>query len=107
MKRTPKNFVLLCILTFILWTMVAVISVPYIYAYTAEDSTVAVAMVFAVAAFGLGGGYAIAKTGSAAISALTEKPEVFIRAFMVVSLAEAVAIYGLLLGIMVVSGILG
>jgi V/A-type H+-transporting ATPase subunit K len=104
MKRTPKNFVILCLLNFIIWTIFAMITVPRIFAYTStEDSTVAIALAIAVATFGAAGGFAIAKTGSAAISALAEKPEVFIRAFMIVSLAEAVAIYGLLLGIMLFS----
>ncbi len=104
MKRTPRNFVVLCLLNFIVWTIFALITVPRIFAYTTmEDSTVAIVLAVAVAVFGGVGGFAIAKTGSAAISALAEKPEVFIRAFMIVSLAEAVAIYGLLLGIMLFS----
>ena len=102
MKRTPKNFVLLCILSFVVCTLIAIITLPRIVAYTAEDSNVAVVLAIASAIFGGAGGIAVAMTGSAAISAITEKPEVFIRAFMVVSLAEAVAIYGLLLGILVI-----
>ena len=106
MERSPKNFILLCCLNFLIWTIIAIITVPRIYAYTTpEDSNVAIILALAVAVFGATGGIAIAKTGSAAISALAEKPEVFIRAFMIVSLAEAVAIYGLLLGIMLFSGL--
>ena len=106
MKKSPKNFVLLCLLNFVIWTIIAFITVPHIFAYTnPEDSNVALALSIAVAVFGGAGGLAIAKTGAAAISALAEKPEVFIRAFMIVSLAEAVCIYGLLLGIMLFSGL--
>jgi V/A-type H+-transporting ATPase subunit K len=105
MKRTPKNFILLNVLTVVLVIIIALITVPRILAYTTpEDSNVAIALGIASGIFGGAGGLAVGITGSAAISALTEKPEVFIRAFMIVSLAEAVAIYGLLLGILVIGG---
>ncbi|MCW3984247.1 MAG: ATP synthase subunit C [Candidatus Bathyarchaeota archaeon] len=45
-------------------------------------------------------GLAISSAGSAAISALTEKPETFFRSFLIVALAEALAIYGLIMGIL-------
>lgn len=48
----------------------------------------------------LGAGIGIAGAGSAAISALTEKPETFFRSFLIVALAEALAIYGLIMGIL-------
>jgi len=48
----------------------------------------------------LGAGMAISASGSAAISAATEKPEMFFRSFLVVALAEALAIYGLIIGIL-------
>ena len=54
----------------------------------------------AVAVACLGAGMAIAASGSAAISAATEKPETFFRSFLVVALAEALAIYGLIIGIL-------
>ena len=41
-----------------------------------------------------------AAAGSAAISALAEKPETFFRSFLIVALAEALAIYGLIMGIL-------
>jgi len=105
MKRTPRNFVLLNLLTFVLVLIVASITLPRILAYTTpEDSNVALVLGIAAAVLGGVGGLAVAITGSAAISAITEKPEVFIRVFMIVSLAEAVAIYGLLLGILVIGG---
>ena len=43
---------------------------------------------------------AISAVGGAAVSALAEKPETFFRAFLVVALAEALAIYGLIMGIL-------
>jgi V/A-type H+-transporting ATPase subunit K len=48
----------------------------------------------------LGAGMAISATGTAAISASVEKPETFFRSFLVVALAEALAIYGLIIGIL-------
>jgi V/A-type H+-transporting ATPase subunit K len=43
---------------------------------------------------------AISSAGTAAISALAEKPETFFRSFLVVALAEALAIYGLIVAIL-------
>jgi F0F1-type ATP synthase membrane subunit c/vacuolar-type H+-ATPase subunit K len=37
---------------------------------------------------------------AAQLSALAEKPETFFRTFLVVALAEALAIYGLIMGIL-------
>jgi len=48
----------------------------------------------------LGAGIAIAASGSAAISAATEKPETFFRSFLIVALGEALGIYGLIVGIL-------
>ncbi len=75
---------------------------------TTEDITVVnydkVAIAFAAAlAIGLPGiaaGLAISSAGTAAISALAEKPETFFRSFLIVALAEALAIYGLIMGIL-------
>ena len=54
----------------------------------------------AVGLASLGAGMAISASGTAAISALAEKPETFFRSFLVVALAEALAIYGLIIGIL-------
>jgi F0F1-type ATP synthase membrane subunit c/vacuolar-type H+-ATPase subunit K len=48
----------------------------------------------------LGAGLGISAVGSAAVSALAEKPETFFRSFLIVALAEALAIYGLIMGIL-------
>ena len=48
----------------------------------------------------LGAGLAISAVGGAAISALAEKPDTFFRSFLIVALAEALAIYGLIMGIL-------
>lgn len=51
--------------------------------------------------------YAIAVTGSAAAGATAEKPEVFGKVLIFVALAEALAIYGLVVALMIVLGIGG
>jgi V/A-type H+-transporting ATPase subunit K len=49
----------------------------------------------------LGAGFALAKVGVACVSALVEKPEQFFKGFLVVTLCEALAIYGLVIGLLV------
>ena len=44
----------------------------------------------------------MAYTGGAALAAMSERPEVFGRAMVVVGLAEGIAIYGLIIGIILV-----
>jgi V/A-type H+-transporting ATPase subunit K len=61
---------------------------------------IAISAGIAVGLSGLGAGLAISAAGSAAISALAEKPESFFRSFLIVALAEALAIYGLIMGIL-------
>ena len=48
----------------------------------------------------LGAAYAVGKVGSAAMGAASERPELIGRALIFVGLAEGIAIYGLILGIM-------
>jgi V/A-type H+-transporting ATPase subunit K len=54
----------------------------------------------AMAGAGIGAGIAISATGAAATGATAEKPESFGRVLIFVALAEAVAIYGLLIAFM-------
>ncbi len=49
-------------------------------------------------------GAAVAITGAAAIGGITEKPEVFGRALIFVGLAEGIAIYGLIISFMILTG---
>jgi F0F1-type ATP synthase membrane subunit c/vacuolar-type H+-ATPase subunit K len=44
--------------------------------------------------------YALARTGTAAIAGGVEKPETFFRSFLVVTLCETIAIYGLVVAIL-------
>jgi V/A-type H+/Na+-transporting ATPase subunit K len=54
----------------------------------------------AVAASCVAAGIAVAYTGSAAIAAMSERPELFGRALVIVGLAEGIAIYGLVVAIL-------
>ena len=56
----------------------------------------------AVGIAGIGAAIGMGMAGSAAIGAITEKPEVFGKAFLFIVLIEAVAIYGLLVAILMV-----
>ena len=51
----------------------------------------------------LGAGFAVASVGSAAIGALTEKPELLGRVLIMVGLAEGIAIYGLIVSILILN----
>ena len=59
----------------------------------------------AVAASALGAGIAIAYAGSAALAAVSEQPDLFGRAMVVVGLAEGVAIYGLIVAVLILGKI--
>ena len=61
---------------------------------------IAIGAGLAVGLAALGAGLAISAAGTAAISALAEKPDTFFRSFLIVALAEALAIYGLIIGIL-------
>lgn len=50
---------------------------------------------------GIGAGIAVGLAGAAAISAFTEKREVFGRSFLIVVLGEGIAIYGIAIAILV------
>ena len=56
----------------------------------------------AVAGSSIGAGVAVAYTGAAALAAMSERPELFGRAMVVVGLAEGIAIYGLIVAIILV-----
>ena len=45
---------------------------------------------------------AVAYTGAAALAAISEKPEMFGRALVIVGLAEGIAIYGLVIAIILI-----
>jgi V/A-type H+-transporting ATPase subunit K len=66
------------------------------------DPYASLAAAIAVGAGSVSAAYAVSSTGSAAVGAIAEKPEVFGRALIFVGLAEGVAIYGLIIAFMII-----
>lgn len=56
----------------------------------------------AVAGSALGAAIAVAYTGAAALAVISEKPEMFGRAMVIVGLAEGIAIYGLVVAVILI-----
>ncbi len=56
----------------------------------------------AVAGSSIGAAIGVAYTGSAALAAMSERPEMFGRAMVIVGLAEGIAIYGLVVAIILI-----
>jgi V/A-type H+/Na+-transporting ATPase subunit K len=56
----------------------------------------------AVACSSIGAAIAVAYTGAAALAALSERPELFGRAMVILGLSEGIAIYGLIIAIILI-----
>jgi V/A-type H+-transporting ATPase subunit K len=56
----------------------------------------------AVAGSSIGASIAVAYTGAAALATMSERPELFGRAMVIVGLAEGIAIYGLIVAIILI-----
>jgi len=56
----------------------------------------------AVAGSAIGAAIAVAYTGAAALAVISEKPEMFGRAMVIVGLAEGIAIYGLVVAVILI-----
>jgi V/A-type H+-transporting ATPase subunit K len=69
-------------------------------AQPASQWDVTLPIVIAVGVGCLGGGYAVARVGAAALGAASERPELLGRSLIFVALAEGIAIYGLLVAIL-------
>ena len=70
---------------------------------TQEDSWAPLlAAGIAVAGSAIGAAIAVAYTGAAALAVISEKPEMFGRAMVIVGLAEGIAIYGLVVAIILI-----
>ena len=108
MKRKLVLFLLLPLVLLPLMGLAAAVTVQTVQDQTTTPATtgsydrvgIAIAAGLAIGLSALGAGFAISSAGSAAISALAEKPETFFRSFLIVALAEALAIYGLIMGIL-------
>jgi len=70
---------------------------------TPSDPYTTLAAALAVGLGSLGAAYAVSTTGSAAVGAIAEKPEVFGKALIFVGLAEGVAIYGLIIAFIILN----
>lgn len=65
-----------------------------------DSAWIALAAAITMTGSAMAAGWAISATGVAAAGATAEKPEVFGRVLIFVALAEAIAIYGLLIAFM-------
>ena len=85
--------------------MLVALSAHVAVAQTSPTSTDSSSKFFAASlAFGVaaaGAGYALGQSGAAAIAAVVEKPEVRTSALVFVALAEAIAIYGFVMAIII------
>lgn len=74
-----------------------------VYAETTDSTSIgilALASAIAITGSSLAAGMAIKSVGSAAISSLMEREDTFFKAFLVIALGEALAIYGLIVAIL-------
>ena len=62
-----------------------------------------IAAALAVGLSGIGGGIAVAASAAAALGAISENETVFGKSLIFVGLAEGIALYGLLIGFMIIS----
>lgn len=72
-------------------------------AASGDNTGLYIAAAIAVAGSALAAGIAVAYTGGAALAAISEKPELFGRALVIVGLAEGIAIYGLIVALILIS----
>lgn len=71
-------------------------------AQTGTNSAALLGAAISVAGSSIGAAIAVAYTGAAALAALSERPELFGRAMVIVGLAEGIAIYGLIVSIILI-----
>ncbi|MEU5644469.1 ATP synthase subunit C [Streptomyces milbemycinicus] len=69
---------------------------------TGSGSAALIGAAISVAGASIGAAIAVAYTGAAAVAALSERPELFGRAMVIVGLAEGIAIYGLVIAIILI-----
>ncbi len=67
-----------------------------------DNGVLYIAAALAVGFSSIAAGWAVSTVGSAALGAISEKPELAGRALIFVGLAEGIAIYGLIIAIMLV-----
>ena len=77
-------------------------SLPAAAAPAAASGSALIGAAIAVAGSSIGAAIAVAYTGSAALAAMSERPELFGRAMVIVGLAEGIAIYGLIVSVILI-----
>ncbi|MFI7063591.1 ATP synthase subunit C [Kribbella sp. NPDC050124] len=120
LRRHPWSAVLLTVANMVLLTvavvlLVAIVTADWGFAAGAPEvpgadpaaaapasGSALLGAAIAVAGSAIGAGVAVAYTGAAALAAMSERPELFGRAMVVVGLAEGIAIYGLIVAIILV-----
>jgi len=70
---------------------------------TSEVAAIVFSVAIVVSVSCLAAGYAVAHVGAAALGAASENPEMFGKSILFVGLAEGIAIYGLLIGILLLA----
>ncbi|MFW9952255.1 MAG: ATP synthase subunit C [Candidatus Thorarchaeota archaeon] len=81
-------------------TFVAAQTTSFDYYNSATAAALAISAAVSLAASVLGSALAIRTVGTAAISSLSEREESFFKAFLIVALCEALAVYGLIVAIL-------
>jgi V/A-type H+-transporting ATPase subunit K len=71
-------------------------------ATTSSNGSALIGAAIAVAGSSIGAAIAVAYTGSAAIAAMSERPELFGRSMVIVGLSEGIAIYGLIVSVILI-----
>lgn len=100
------TLVLTLLSTFLFWTGTANAAPAEVAALSADPALARWAFVAAAvstAASSVAAAFAVARVGSAAVGAVTEKPELFGRMLVLVGLAEGIAIYGLIISILILN----
>lgn len=69
---------------------------------TGSSSAALIGAAIAVTGSTIGAGIAVAYVGAAALAVMSERPELFGRSMVIVGLAEGIAIYGLIVGIILI-----
>jgi V/A-type H+-transporting ATPase subunit K len=82
--------------------MMDLLTLPALAAGSGSGGLALLAAAIAVAGASIGAAIAVAYTGAAALAAMSERPELFGRAMVIVGLAEGIAIYGLIVAIILI-----
>lgn len=77
-------------------------TVPVAAAEPARNGAALIGAAISVAGSSIGAAIAVAYTGAAALAAISERPELFGRAMVIVGLAEGIAIYGLITAVILI-----